>query len=82
MNSKYLNMFQKETNKLNLYFDGKSIVGFNYKVALSLAKATGLRTKKSRKVLKRFKKVIVGALRETVTDTKKNESFSDISRKL
>lgn len=41
-----------------LYFEGDALVGFNDTHIKTLVKATGLRSKKSRKMIKRFKKVI------------------------
>lgn len=56
--TKALNSLEKD----NLTFSGQSLVGFSNETVYNFAKATGLRSKKQRHIIKRFRKIMIQAI--------------------
>ena len=54
----YLDQFVESMKYTHIRFEGDMLVGFSDENVYTLIKASGLRTKNSRKVKKRFKKLV------------------------
>lgn len=62
----YLNKFIKSMENVYIHFEGTMLTGFSNENVVNLVRASGLKTKNTRKIKKRFKKLIEQMLIEGI----------------